>query len=273
MSNISVVSVVIPVFNAAATLQRTIESVLGQTHKSIEVLIVDDWSSDKSGIIAEAYAAKDSRLRVLRTECNSGGPARPRNFGVSQSSGDYIAFCDSDDVWHPEKIEVQLRAIERSKVDVLGSLTVNFTESDLLAFETFKGADTEVVIQSLQMMQRRNRLSNSSVLITRKVATTVGKFNESRDFIAIEDYDLWLRCLWPATLRIGIVQLPLTYYLRRVDSISSNKWQMLQRFIRVHQNFNARSMDQPGHGVLVSVSCYIVLSTFRWFLEKVKRIL
>ena len=269
MSNSYMVSIVIPVFNAAATLQRTIESVLSQTHKSIEVLIIDDWSSDQSVVIAEAYAAKDARVKLLRTSCNSGGPARPRNLGVVQSNGDFIAFCDSDDVWHPEKIEIQLRAIERYGVDVLGSKTLTFADTDSLAFGSFSGSDIAVEFQSLRMMQRRNRLSNSSVLMTKVAAITVGEFNEDRDFVAIEDYDLWLRCLWPAKMRIGIIRLPLTYYLRRTDSISSNKLMMFRKFIRVHRHFNARSKHQPGHGVLVSVSCYVLLSIYRLCLDRI----
>ncbi|MFZ1988674.1 MAG: glycosyltransferase family 2 protein, partial [Alphaproteobacteria bacterium] len=96
------VSVVIPVYNRANLICRAVESVLRQTYSPYEVIVVDDASSDKSAAIAEAI--RDPRVQVIRNEVNRGGGAA-RNIGIDAALGDYIAFLDSDDMWHRDKLE------------------------------------------------------------------------------------------------------------------------------------------------------------------------
>lgn len=104
----SEVSVVIPAYNAAATLPTTLCSVQAQTLRDIEILVVDDGSTDETAEIAEAAAALDTRVRVIRQE--NAGVAGARNAGVAVSTARWIAPLDADDLWHPEKLERQLRA-------------------------------------------------------------------------------------------------------------------------------------------------------------------
>src|SRR5690349_10342119 len=96
------VSVVVPTHNRARTLGRTIESVLAQTYPSVELVIVDDGSSDDTGeVIARGWGA-DARVRYLKKP--NGGPASARNFGFRAARGEYVALLDSDDTWHPWKL-------------------------------------------------------------------------------------------------------------------------------------------------------------------------
>lgn len=111
-----VVTVVIPACNAQQTLADTLESALAQTCRDIEILVVDDGSSDQSASIAKGYAARDGRVRLI--EQANGGVARARNRGVAEARGAYIAPLDADDLWHPAKLERQLRALEAAGPNV-----------------------------------------------------------------------------------------------------------------------------------------------------------
>lgn len=96
-------SVIVPVFNADQYLCRCIDSILAQTFRDFEVILVDDGSTDRSGTICDEYAAKDSRINVIHKP--NEGVAVARNTGLSAAHGEYIAFCDSDDAWEPELLE------------------------------------------------------------------------------------------------------------------------------------------------------------------------
>jgi len=79
-----------------------------QSYKNIELIVVDDCSTDGSYELVEDFSKRDSRVKLIRMEQNFGGPAKPRNIGVENSKGDYIAFLDADDIWEEEKLEVQI---------------------------------------------------------------------------------------------------------------------------------------------------------------------
>lgn len=102
------ISIITPCFNGAQTISETIESVLNQRYQDWEMIIVDDASTDASAAIIRSYTAKDARIRYLRTDAPSGSPALPRNIGIDNARGRFIAFLDADDVWLPEKLEKQV---------------------------------------------------------------------------------------------------------------------------------------------------------------------
>lgn len=105
------VSVIIPAYNAQEWLPITLDSVCLQTFKEIEVIVVDDGSTDHTAEVAEKYALGDSRVRVLRLE--NGGVGAARNAGIREARGKYIAPIDADDVWHPRKLELQVECLEQ----------------------------------------------------------------------------------------------------------------------------------------------------------------
>ena len=107
------VSVVMPAYNAAATLEASMRSVLEQSHAQLELVVIDDCSSDDSLAIAQRIAARDSRVLVLRLGVNA-GVAAARNAGIQAGVGDWIAFLDSDDRWHPDKLRAQLEHMQRT---------------------------------------------------------------------------------------------------------------------------------------------------------------
>jgi glycosyltransferase involved in cell wall biosynthesis len=105
----TLVSVVIPAYNAQATLDETLSSVRAQTHQTLEIIVVDDGSTDGTHALAERHAAADARIRVLH-QANA-GVAAARNAGWQHSRAEFIAFVDADDLWAPTKIERQLLAL------------------------------------------------------------------------------------------------------------------------------------------------------------------
>ena len=100
-------SVIIPLYNGAACLKRAIRSVQAQTYQNLEIIVVDDASTDESLEVARRLASEDPRITV-DTIAHSGAPARPRNHAIQRSKGEFIAFLDQDDWWFPQKLELQL---------------------------------------------------------------------------------------------------------------------------------------------------------------------
>ena len=114
------VSVVIPAYNRAGTISRSVQSVLNQSLQDFEIIVVDDGSSDNTATVVQSFA--DGRIRVLRHENNQGaGPAR--NTGMQAAQGQYIAWLDSDDEWFPDKLQIQIEAMRQASSEYRASYT------------------------------------------------------------------------------------------------------------------------------------------------------
>ncbi len=113
------ISVIIPVYNAAAYLSACLDSVLAQTYRDIEVIVVDDGSTDGSGDVCDDYACRDARVTVFHQP--NGGPSAARNKGLELAGGEYIAFIDCDDVVHTRYLEVLADAMDRQHADIVQS--------------------------------------------------------------------------------------------------------------------------------------------------------
>ena len=121
----SLVSVVIPVYNRESTIERCLKSVCGQTYSNIEVIVVDDGSTDKTTSIVKAMAENDNRIKLYELGANS-GVANARNYGIDMSHGVYIAFQDSDDEWHANKLTTQMKVLHKKKADIVfGAFCLN----------------------------------------------------------------------------------------------------------------------------------------------------
>ena len=114
------ISIIVPVFNAEKYLKRSIESILNQTYKDLEIIIIDDKSTDNSKKIIQKYASTDDRIRTFYSEINQ-GVSKSRNIGLKSVSGDYVFFMDSDDYIIPETLEIMLKATEDYNADIVDS--------------------------------------------------------------------------------------------------------------------------------------------------------
>lgn len=181
------VSVIVPTWNRAEFIAETIDSVLRQTHADLELLICDDGSTDETEAIVRAI--DDPRIRWLSGP-RTGRPAPPRNRGLQESKGTYVAFLDSDDQWEASKLAIQLRA--------MGNLGVYAACCN--AYRVVNGAPTgeEFVYWNRPLVTFRDLLPGnimicSSVVLRRELAVAAGGFPEQVEFTTGEDYAYWMR--------------------------------------------------------------------------------
>lgn len=210
----SLVTIIIPVWNRQEYIEETIESILNQTYQNLEILCIDDCSSDESVSILEQI--NDNRLRVIKLSNNSGRPAVPRNVGLKQAKGEYIAFCDDDDVWDKRKIELQVDALTESSTDLC------FTGFEY--FGVIKGLPS-LQLRAIRLMTPlslifSNSILNSSVVMTRSLFERVGLLNEELSLRAIEDYQYWLRAYFNGA-KFHYIKDTLVYYRVHSKRISS----------------------------------------------------
>ena len=142
-SNAPLVSVIIPVYNVAPYLEEALESVINQSYNNLEILVIDDGSTDGSEIICEEYAARDKRIRVIHQV--NGGLSDARNTGLDLAAGEYIAFLDPDDAYRLNMIEVMLRVVMRYQADI-----------GICGFSTYRNTLWKIRYRSVRMDSRRN---------------------------------------------------------------------------------------------------------------------
>lgn len=194
--NHQLVSIIIPTHNRMDRVTLAIESVLSQTYNQFEVIVVDDGSTDKT---ADKLAGiKDPRLRVLNIE--HGGVSKARNIGVKDAKGGLIAFLDSDDIWHPEKLMKQIR-FHRTQPHILISQTNEvWIRNGKRVNPRVKHLKPKGYIfpESLHLCT----ITPSSVLMERKLFSEFNGFDEALP--ACEDYDLWLKIT--AKYDVGLIE-------------------------------------------------------------------
>lgn len=206
------VSVVMPMYNAERFLRRPVESVLSQSHGDLELLVADDASTDGSRAMIEAYARSDARVRLLPAKRN-GGVAEARNRALAAASGEWIAFLDSDDWWHPDKLQRQLDSLRHSGARV-GYCAYQRVAED--------GRPLGVVRPPAELGYRDLLKSNHIGNCTGIYRRTLGEYRFQS--VGHEDYVFWL-----ALLRGGERAVctpgdePLAHYLVRDGSRSANK--------------------------------------------------
>ena len=202
-----------PAWNAAGTIARSIESVLGQRHAQFELLVVDDASTDATAQLVDGYAMADARVRLIRQPAN-GGVAAARNTGIAAARGEYVAFLDSDDWWHPAKLERQLAQMRRENAQV------SYCSYQRVAED---GRVLSLVVPPREVTHAQMLRSNFIGNLTGMYARSLGNGEFLR--IGHEDYVFWLQMVRRAGRAIRIEHDgPLAFYLVREGSVSSNKW-------------------------------------------------
>ena len=189
MNIIPTVSVIIPTYNRERTIKRAIDSVLSQTFKDFELLVMDDGSNDNTKDIINSFY--DTRINYYYNK-NSGGPAHPRNLGLNKSKGKLIAFLDSDDWWHPKKLEFSLQEINKGNDVVYHDLYYVTSIKQKLFFRKDKSRTFGKNIFE-DLIINGNGIPNSSIVLYKKLLKSVGGFNESKNYISWEDYDCWIK--------------------------------------------------------------------------------
>lgn len=218
------ISVIIPSFNRSERLEKAINSVLQQSHECMELIVVDDGSTDGTAQLVEQISNTDPRVRYFYQD--NQGVSAARNFGLSKVKGDWIAFLDSDDEWLPEKLSQQVQLLKQSDLLICHTEEIwvrNGVRVNQMKKHQKQGGD--VFEKSLAMCA----MSPSSIMIHKSVFDDVGVFDES--FIVCEDYDLWLRIA--AKYEVAYVEEPMIIkYGGHEDQLSSRYFGMDQYRIR-----------------------------------------
>ena len=211
------ISVIIPAYNAEKTIEEAVDSVLSQSYENIEVILIDDHSSDGTKELLEALADKDPRVRVLSNDTNI-GVLKTRLKGVHSSFGKWIAFLDSDDVWESDKLEKQVRLQEETASYLVYSGTGYIGKNGAPLSWVFH-VPSEVTYKKLL---KQNVISNSSVLVLKDVFLHFTPVSEDGNDMH-EDFACWLSILKNGHKISGIDE-PLVKYRVSNDSLTGNKF-------------------------------------------------
>jgi glycosyltransferase involved in cell wall biosynthesis len=232
------VSVVIPAFNAEQTIDRTLASVRAQTHEYLEIIVVDDGSSDDTKSRVLRHAGQDSRIRLIQQQ--NGGVAFARNRGISESQSHFVAPVDADDLWHPTKIARQLAVLHSSPE--VGLVATAYSVIDVNDNVIAEVGGTIPPRTRFEDLCRRNFIGNgSSALMRRCYVERFGGYDPSlrqRGGQGCEDLQLYLQIAEVA----GIILIPdpLTAYRRGPENMSCDARQMTRSFDLVAESFCKR---------------------------------
>jgi glycosyltransferase involved in cell wall biosynthesis len=221
------VSVVIPLHNAQATIQRTLRSAAAQDWPNLEIIVVDDGSTDNGCDVVQAEAALDPRIMLIR-QANA-GVAAARNRGAAAAGGDYLAFLDADDLWLPDKITAQMNLVARPEKDFGASYTWSalIDDGDRIYSLAYRPTAEGWILRDLC---RSNVIGNGSALLVRRgVFEQVGGFDPSlkaRGAQGCEDLMLYLRLA--EVTRFGLVRRWATGYRVSRTNMSSDALTMLR---------------------------------------------
>jgi glycosyltransferase involved in cell wall biosynthesis len=239
----ALVSVIVPAFNAAIYIRQTLDSVLAQTYRKFEVIVVDDGSSDSTARIVEEFAARDSRFQLVRQ--SNAGVGAARNMAIERAQGKYLAPLDADDLWSPRKLATQVACMEQSGVNtglVYCSSTLIDEQGNLL-----HSGETKTLEGRLRhAMVLKNLLGNASVPLFRTSALEkVGLYltREEQGGQGCEDWDLALRIA--ENFEVRVVPEHLVRYRQCASAMSVNVAGMEASFGTVMRRARQRNGDLP----------------------------
>ena len=217
------ISVIIPAYNAEATLAQTIDSVRHQTMTDFEVLIVNDGSVDATAQIAQDYVRADARMRLLNIP--NGGVSAARNLGVRRARGRYIAFLDADDLWEPRRLDLHARHLDASP-----AVGVSFSRTGFLDHEGKRSGRLSCLcagpMYAHDVFGENPTTTCSALVFRREVLAEAGMFVESMSFA--EDQELLIRVLTRTDWRIEGIEEVLVWYRASGAGLSSKLHSMDQ---------------------------------------------
>lgn len=222
MKDFGLVSIITPSYNCSKYIGKTIESIISQTYKNWELLVVDDCSTDNSRDIITGYSLIDCRIKLIKLDKNSGAGVA-RNVAIEAAKGKFIAFLDSDDVWFSDKLEKQLNFMALKDCAMSHTSYMTCDDDDNI---------TGIVVcrkrESLKSMCKDDKMGFLTVIYD--VSKTGKVFMP--ELRKRQDWALKLKVLKVCKYAYGMKE-PLAYYRKRVGSISNNKFSLIKYNIAV----------------------------------------
>lgn len=221
------VSVITPSYNSSKFITETIESVIVQSFQDWEMIIVDDASDDDSVSIIKGYVKRDSRIKLVELR-NNVGAGEARNKGLEKAVGNYIAFLDSDDVWHKNKLKNQVNFMEKMQAPI------SFTGYTIMdeSLEKIKSIIRVPQSVTLHHYLKTTIIGMSTAIVDRE---RVGDF-KLNPIRSRQDGVLWIELLRKGLIAYGLDQ-QLTKYRARNNSVSSNKIKAMKRIWYIYRKF------------------------------------
>lgn len=227
------VSVIVPTYNRKEYLSETILSILNQTFQDFELIIVDNFSN--YDFFAHIKSFKSEKIIPLQNR-NNGIIAINRNFGIKHATGEYIAFCDDDDLWLENKLEVQIKWMANNQETLLVCSDYFLLQGNFIyPFKSFKKHLIPIFGEN-NCICFMNFVANSSVVIRRKFFCDGNFINETDEVKTAEDYDLWLRASFNGRIKFLYNK---TFKYRVHENQNSNSLVQTRKFlliIRMHKN-------------------------------------
>ena len=211
-SSIPVISIVIPTYNHAKFISKALESVIDQTYKNWEAIIIDNNSTDDTDKVINQY--DDPRIKYLKIN-NNGVIAKSRNLGIKEAKGEWIAFLDSDDWWTKDKLEVCFSKIGKNVDFIHHAFEYVFKSKSFFRKKIIKGREFKKPILNdllIGSITKGSQISNSSVIVRKNILLKIGYLNENKILVGADDYDTWLR-IAQITDQFLYINKKLGYYL------------------------------------------------------------
>tara|TARA_B100001250_G_C19637808_1_gene716802 strand:+ start:52 stop:825 length:774 start_codon:yes stop_codon:yes gene_type:complete len=249
-------SIVITTFNRKDLLEECVDSILKQTYKDFEIIIVDNYSDYDFVKFIQSF--NDKRIRYYQNS-NNGIIAVNRNFGINKAKGNYIAFCDDDDIWCKDKLELQIDKIKKHNFDLV------FTNMKL-----FKNDVSNIIkvqksrpVSSFSKLLKCNEINTSSVIV-KKIKEL--HFPEDSILVGCEDYALWLN-LSLEGCSIGLIEEPLVYY--RLGE-NASKDLAINKHLKMICIFIGLKLSNPNLKVLFQVTKHLLVYIVKKVASKLK---
>lgn len=241
------VSIIMPAYNAGRYIEESIQSVIHQTFKSWELIIIDDCSTDNTIQLVQQYVQRDRRIKLYRFKQNS-GVALARNKGIALANGRYIAFLDSDDIWLPKKLTRQIEFMIEKQAAITYTQYRQFTHSVL---EYGNIIDVSEKLNYEQLL-KGNVIGCLTVMIDRKIIPDICMPVKRH-----EDYITWLNLLRNGNCAYGLKE-DLARYRKSVNSLSGNKLKSMKWTWNVYRKSQNLSIVKASY-----YFCHYVLKSMR----------
>lgn len=244
----TLISIVVPVYNAHAYIEDTIKTVLEQTYGNWELLLVDDCSSDNSQVIMQKY--RNDRIKILEQPVNQGA-ARARNRGIEEARGRYIAFLDADDKWDKNKLEKEVAFMQKMKAAFV------FTSYE---FADEYGVGNGKIAHVPRTLVYKNALKNTIIFTTTVMfdMTKISKELIRMPEVKSEDTATWWKILREGYTAYGLDEV-LAFYRRPIRSLSSNKLEAVKRIWNLYRKVEKLSFLYSAYNFIH----YAVRTTLR----------
>lgn len=247
------VSVITPVYNAGSVIGKTLESIFNQTYKNIEIVLVDDCSSDNSQQVIEEYAKNHPEIVYYRQPTNQGAGAA-RNKALEIARGQYVAFLDADDLWYPEKTEKQINLLKK-KDGAFSYTAIEMIDSDGKVVKKKRKVKEQI---TYKFLLKNTMIATSTVIIDRK---KLGDFRMPLRRGG-QDYATWLMLLRGGTIAYGINEALEQYRVGNKNSLAGKKSKSIKQVWEIQTQQEHINKFKAW----INVNCFIFHAIIKYIL-------